>query len=214
MVTLRPYRHGDLAALYHICLVTGDAGQDASALHNDPHLIGHLYSAPYGVIEPDNVLVAEDAAGVCGYIVGTYDTDAFAARLEAQWWPALRQRYADTSGLTAADRERVAAILRPHRTPAELVAAYPAHIHMNLLERARGQRVGSRLLEAWRDKAKAGGSPAFTWAPAPAIATGWRSGRAAVSCRRARLGRRCGSAWIWHRRAAWFRLDRARQILR
>lgn len=157
MVTLRPYRHSDLEALYHICLVTGDAGRDASALHNDPHLIGHLYSAPYGAIEPEHVLVAEDEAGVCGYIVGTYDTEAFAARLEAQWWPELRRRYADTTGLSAADRERVAAIVRPHQAPAELVAAYPAHIHMNLLERARGQRVGSRLLEAWRNKARSGG---------------------------------------------------------
>ncbi|MCW5720435.1 MAG: GNAT family N-acetyltransferase [Devosia sp.] len=157
MVTLRPYRSSDLEALYHICLVTGDAGRDASALHKDPQLIGHLYAAPYGVLEPDRVLVAEDAAGVAGYIVGTYDTERFAARLEAEWWPALRQRYADTSGLTEADRGRVAAILRPHVSPADLVAAYPAHIHMNLLERLRGQRVGSRLLQAWRDQAKADG---------------------------------------------------------
>lgn len=157
MVTVRAYRADDLDALYQICLVTGDAGRDASALHNDPQLIGHLYSAPYGVIEPDLVLIAEDELGVCGYIVGTYDTDSFAAKLDANWWPELRRRYADTTDLSAADRARVAAIIEPHRPPAELVATYPAHIHMNLLKRARGQRVGSRLLDAWRDRAKAAG---------------------------------------------------------
>jgi len=157
MVTLRPYQAGDLDALYHICLVTGDAGKDASALHSDGQLIGHLYAAPYGVLEPEHVLVAEDAEGVAGYIVGTYDSRTFAERLEAEWWPGLRQRYANTSGLTEADRARVAAIMRPHTTPSELVAAYPAHIHMNLLERLRGQRVGTQLLEAWRQKARADG---------------------------------------------------------
>ena len=157
MVTLRPYQDSDLDALYEICLVTGDAGKDASALHNDPQLIGHLYSAPYAVIEPDNVLVAEDAEGVAGYIVGTYDTLAFAEKLEAQWWPALRQRYADAAGLTQADRLRVEAIMRPHVSPPELVAAYPAHIHMNLLARLRGQGVGTGLLSAWRDQARISG---------------------------------------------------------
>jgi GNAT superfamily N-acetyltransferase len=157
MVTLRPYRPDDLVALYEICLVTGDAGKDASPLHNDPQLVGHIYSAPYGVLEPDNVFVAEDDLGVAGYIVGTYDTLAFADRLEAEWWPALRQRYADPAGLTPADLNRVEAIMQPHSSPANLVADYPAHIHMNLLARLRGQGVGTRLLSAWTDQARQNG---------------------------------------------------------
>ncbi|MBF0679612.1 MAG: GNAT family N-acetyltransferase [Devosia sp.] len=157
MITLRPYQDGDLEALYEICLVTGDAGKDASPLHNDRQLVGHIYSAPYGALEPHNVFVAKDAEGVAGYIVGTYDTLAFAEKLETDWFPALRQRYADPSGLTPADLQRVEAIMKPHEAPTELVANYPAHIHMNLLERLRGQRVGTRLLDAWRDQARANG---------------------------------------------------------
>ena len=60
MVELRPYRADDLEALYEICLLTGDAGQDASPLHNDRKVVGHIYAAPYGVLEPANVFVAED----------------------------------------------------------------------------------------------------------------------------------------------------------
>ena len=59
MATIRAYRPDDLAALYDICLTTGASGQDASALHSDPELVGHIYAAPYGVLEPDRVLVAE-----------------------------------------------------------------------------------------------------------------------------------------------------------
>jgi GNAT superfamily N-acetyltransferase len=157
MVALRPYRPDDLEALYEICLVTGDSGNDASPLHNDRKVIGHLYSAPYGVLEPDQVIVAEDDQGVAGYIVGTFDTDGFAGRLEREWWPALRQHYAGVpaSEQTDTDRQRIAAIVEPSLNPPDIVARYPAHIHMNLLPRLRGQRVGTALLERWIAQARA-----------------------------------------------------------
>jgi GNAT superfamily N-acetyltransferase len=157
MATLRPYAPADLDGLYSICLKTGDSGGDATTLHNDPQLIGHIYAAPYGVLEPDNVLVAEDEAGLAGYIVGTHDSDAFAERLDREWWPALQARYADSAGMTAADKGRIAAIMKPQRSPADLVATYPAHIHMNLLAQLRGQRVGTRLLQAWIHQARTKG---------------------------------------------------------
>jgi GNAT superfamily N-acetyltransferase len=161
MASLRAYRPDDLEALYEICLLTGDAGRDASPLHNDRKLTGHIYAAPYGVLEPEHVFVAEDDQGVAGYIVGTFDTDAFDARLEREWWPALRQHYAGMppAKLTPADRLRVAAIAGPSPNPADLVARYPAHIHMNLLERLRGQRVGTGLLQRWIESARAAGVP-------------------------------------------------------
>jgi GNAT superfamily N-acetyltransferase len=157
MVEVRPYRPADLDALYDICLRTGDAGQDASALHNDPKLVGHIYAAPYGVLEPEQVFVAEDDEGVAGYVVGTHDTDRFANRLEAEWWPALRERYAGATGMTEADQKRIEGIMSPHASPADIVATYPAHIHMNLLPRLRGQRVGSGLLALWVEQAREAG---------------------------------------------------------
>jgi len=157
MLSLRSYRLDDLDALYAICLQTGDASNDATPLHSDHQLVGHIYAAPYGVLDPENVFVAEDEAGVAGYVVGTYDSNRFAERLEREWWPGLRARYADRSGMTEADRGRIASIMRPEKTPADIVARYPAHIHMNLLSRLRGQRVGTRLLEMWVTQARAAG---------------------------------------------------------
>jgi GNAT superfamily N-acetyltransferase len=161
MASPRPYRPDDLEALYEICLLTGDAGRDASPLHNDRKLTGHIYAAPYGMLEPEHVFVAEDDQGVAGYIVGTFDTNGFAERLEREWWPALRRQYASMqpANLTPADRMRVAAIESPERNPAELVARYPAHIHMNLLERLRGQGMGTALLQRWIAHARAAGVP-------------------------------------------------------
>lgn len=159
MVALRPYRPDDLEALYEICLLTADSGKDASPLHHDRKVIGHIYAAPYGVLEPGHVFVAEDDQGVAGYIVGTFDTDGFNARLERDWWPALRQHYADVpkAELTATDRQRIGAIMEPSLNPPDIVAQYPAHIHMNLLPRLRGQRVGTALLDRWITQARVAG---------------------------------------------------------
>jgi hypothetical protein len=71
---IRPYRPADLGALYQICLLTGDDGQDATSLFRDPQLLGHCFAAPYGLFEPSLAFVAEDADGVGGYILGALDT--------------------------------------------------------------------------------------------------------------------------------------------
>jgi len=45
---IRPYLPSDLDALYRICLLTGDDGQDASSLYKDPRLPGHFSRLPMG----------------------------------------------------------------------------------------------------------------------------------------------------------------------
>lgn len=150
---IRPYAPGDLDALYDISLKTGLAGGDATHLHAEPRIIGDIYAAPYAILEPDLALVVEDTEGVAGYMLGTLDTRAFEARQDQDWWPALRARYPDPKGVPGAqrtpDQARAARIHRPVATPEPLVAAYPAHLHINLLPRLQGQGVGERLVTTW-----------------------------------------------------------------
>ena len=158
--TLRQARIDDLDEIYNISLVTGDAGQDATPLHRDGKLIGHIYSAPYVTLSPDTAFVAEDAQGVAGYIVGVHDTLAFQAKLERDWWPALRDAYPDPKGdpeLWNADEKRIAAIHHPSSAPSAIIQAFPAHIHMNLLSRLRGQGMGTKLLDLWLSQARDAG---------------------------------------------------------
>lgn len=153
MPTLRQFRPDDLDALYAISLATGNAGGDAAHLYDDPRLIGHIYAAPYAVLAPELVRVVEDRDGVGGYVLGALDTLEWAARLERQWWPHLRQRYADPRDIPAAsrtpDQRRAAMIHEPETPPAEVVARFPAHLHMNLLPRLQGRGLGSALLGTW-----------------------------------------------------------------
>lgn len=151
--TIRDVRPGDVEALYHIALKTGDAGQDATALYQDARLVGHVYSAPYALLSPETSLVVEDDEGVAGYIVGALDTRAFEALVEAKWWPELRPLYADPSDTPHetwnADQLRAYLIHHPHRTPDRIVENHPSHLHINLLPRLQGQDMGRRLMDRW-----------------------------------------------------------------
>jgi ribosomal protein S18 acetylase RimI-like enzyme len=145
--TIRLAEPGDLADLYRICLLTGDGGEDASPLYEDPRLLGEIFAAPYAILEPALAFVAEDEQGVSGYVLGALDTRDFERRLEEQWWPALRERYQDPGEQPETWPERWAAhIHRPRPTPAELLTDYPSHLHIDLLPRTQGQGAGRRLI--------------------------------------------------------------------
>lgn len=153
MAQIRRLRPGDLDALYDICLKTGDGGADATALYADPRLIGEIFAAPYARLEPEHAWVAEDQAGVAGYILGAPDTRAFEARLETEWWPALRRRYPDTADIPSWRRTReqwdAFYIHHPPPNPQAAVDAAPAHLHIDLLPRLQGQGVGKALMDRW-----------------------------------------------------------------
>ncbi len=175
--TIRPVQPGDLADLYRIALLTGDSGQDATAMYRDPDLVGHIYAAPYATLSPETSFVAEDDQGVCGYIVGALDTRAFEARLEAEWWPALRTRLPDPSGPPlewTADQRLIHTIHHPPRTPRRLNEPYPSHLHINLVPRRQGQGMGRRLMDRWlatvRDLGSAGAHLGVSGANSRAIA--------------------------------------------
>ena len=52
-------------------------------------------------------------------------------------------------------------IFQPERTPAAIVADYPAHVHMNLLPRLQDKGVGARLLASWMSVAQGRGVKAI-----------------------------------------------------
>jgi hypothetical protein len=88
MIKLREFRSRDLDALYAISLATGHEGSDASHLYQDAELMGHIYSAPYALLEPGLVLVAVDGDKVAGLAAGAINTLQWEDVLEQNWWPA------------------------------------------------------------------------------------------------------------------------------
>jgi GNAT superfamily N-acetyltransferase len=156
---LRPYGLPDLPALYRICLLTGDAGEDASALYADPDLLGHVYVGPYLALEPALAVVVADRAGVAGYAIGTADTAAFDERAEREWWPLVRERYPAPDGEPVTADERLARLVHDlPRASEDVLRRYPGHLHIDLLPRVQGIGAGRRAMERLLDLLAATGA--------------------------------------------------------
>ncbi len=157
--SVRPYRPDDLGALYDVCLKTGDTGEDATGLYDDPKLLGHLYAAPYAVLEPDLTFVLEDGGGVCGYVLGAFDSGVFYDRLETEWFPPLRKQYPEPNGNESLTRdERIVKQLYDEPQKSPFFEAYPSHLHIDLLPRAQGSGNGRTLMETFLGALKDRGS--------------------------------------------------------
>jgi ribosomal protein S18 acetylase RimI-like enzyme len=147
--TIRNYHPSDLPFIYEVCLKTGDSGKDASELYQDPYLIGHYYAAPYAVLEPELCFIACVDHKPVGYILGTENTEQFAARCEKAWFPVLRQRYPfPLEGDESLDARIIRLIHQGIPVKPEFLD-YPAHLHIDLLPAAQGQGFGRTLIETF-----------------------------------------------------------------
>lgn len=160
---LRPFHPADLPAMYRLCLLTGEAGGDATSLYRNPDLLAHLYCGPYPIADPGLTFVVVDEHGLVGYIVATADTMAFDRWLAEHWWPTLRAQYPlDVVGADPGDGTQDHVLVRRmHEWPAAdelpVFATHPAHLHIDLLPRAQGQGWGRRMVEALSDALRARG---------------------------------------------------------
>lgn len=163
MTTIRLARTDDATEvdrLYDICLRTGDSGEDATGRYTDPRLLGEVYLGAYLALEPGLAFVAERDGAVVGYALGTTDTRGFEARCEASWWPPLRERHPlDGVPDDAPDAWLVRQIHRPPLAEDAVVAAFPAHLHVDLLPQGQGGGNGRRLLETLFDALRDAGAP-------------------------------------------------------
>ena len=90
--------------------------------------------------------------GVCGYAIAASDSPAFEERMDRDWWPELRIRYP----LTPDANRVVQQIHRPARVDPVLARDYPAHMHANLLPRAKGKGFGGALVRTVLERLEKG----------------------------------------------------------
>ncbi|TCO55113.1 hypothetical protein EV192_108401 [Actinocrispum wychmicini] len=152
-------RPDDTDALYKVCLETADDGGDGTELFDDPQLVGHIFAAPYPIFEPSLAFVAEDGAGVGGYIIGALDTLAFGETLEREWWPKLRARYPLDGEYGEHDRRMVDLIHNPPPPPDVAYPGHPSHLHIDIVARMQGEGLGVRFMDTMFAALRAHGSP-------------------------------------------------------
>jgi ribosomal protein S18 acetylase RimI-like enzyme len=160
---IRPARLGDEPGAYHVCLKTGDHGQDGEPFYQeDPDALGRIYVGPYLAFEPGLALILEDDDGICGYALGAYESRAFYARFDAEWRPQLCARVPAPQGDPRA-WTRVQQVHHSYHHPdyfcPEPYASYPSHLHIDLLPHAQGRGYGRRMLEQAMNALRRRGSP-------------------------------------------------------
>ena len=149
----------DLDALYEVCLRTGAAGSDASDRFDHPKILGQVYVGPYVMLDGCIPLTYEDHLEPAGYALAAIDTDSFHSECERDWWPSLRAIYPDPGpDPTTYDEELMSHIYRPPRPSKEVVAAYPAHLHIDLLPRIQGIGLGRKMITRSLEELKACGA--------------------------------------------------------
>jgi len=164
MPTIRPYHPHDRAAVYEICIRTAYAGQDARGHYEDPDVLPEIFAGPYVHLEPELAfVVADDADEAVGYIIGTADTEKFAARFREEWLPQVTDRYPPLpSGHEPQTPDEIMVYLlhTPERMIVPALAAYPAHLHIDLLPAYQAMGWGRRLIETFAAALGAAGVPA------------------------------------------------------
>jgi ribosomal protein S18 acetylase RimI-like enzyme len=161
--TIRLAHPDDQAGAYHVCMKTGNFGQDGEPFYReDPDALGRIFVGPYLAFEPELSLILEDKDGVCGYALGAFDSRNFYHRYETEWRPKLCAQFPAPTG-DPATRSRVQNVHSWYHHPdyftPEPYERYPSHLHIDLLERAQGRGFGRKMLEQVMDKLRERGSP-------------------------------------------------------
>lgn len=160
MDTIRLATPEDRATLIEICLLTGNSGQDASALFNEKQMLGDFYVAPYLESDPGFAFVLSQEERVTGYALATLNTAIFNRYLDEEYLPLVRERYLPRIGaFTAAERELWALFTSSHATNPGLLERYPSELHIDLLPSAQRKGFGRALMEELLAALKLGGSP-------------------------------------------------------
>ncbi|GAA4823687.1 GNAT family N-acetyltransferase [Streptomyces ziwulingensis] len=165
---VRPYRPEDYPDLDDICVRTGYEGQDSRPHYADPSVLTATFAAPYVHLEPELAFVLDDGTGrAVGYVLGTADTARFAADFRTVWLPRVAGRHPapesppGTGTGTGTQDEAIARLLHdPERMIVPELAAYPAHLHIDLLPEWQGRGHGRTLMHTFLRALRERGVPA------------------------------------------------------
>ncbi|KAF2008530.1 GCN5-related N-acetyltransferas-like protein [Aaosphaeria arxii CBS 175.79] len=166
---VRPY---DPAKDFEACILIFNTTIDKTLDFEPARTIGsHIWCRPYLLLSPRSCFVLDDGNGLAvGYIIGTPDTLAFAAKWKSDFLPTVDansfthdgppltpEKSALVDGLKHSlyEAECSDIIARP-----DILAGYPAHLHIDIEPAFQGRGFGAllvaRFLKGLREEGAAG----------------------------------------------------------
>jgi ribosomal protein S18 acetylase RimI-like enzyme len=159
MARIRPYDPADYDAITRICLLTAEAGGDATGLYASDDLMPDVFARPYVAFQPDLAWVVDAGNGAEGYLLGIADTRAFVQWFRSDWVPVLATRYEHTEPVVTKDDLIRHLGFWPERMLIPELDDYPAHLHIDLLPALQGQGMGRRLIDTLIAELRSRGIP-------------------------------------------------------
>ncbi len=176
-IEIRLYEPRDRAVVREICCDTADAGNPVERFFPDREVFADALTRYYTDLAPEATWIAEDAGQVVGYLTGCFDTRRFLRAMAFRIGPAaffkalgrgslwhpltwrlfLAQFCRASAPLADSSNTSTTASEGAYPTTRNLLKEYPAHVHINLCQTARGGGVGEQLLEAFLRQAKEAG---------------------------------------------------------
>jgi len=144
---IRQATRQDEEAMYKVCLQTGNYGDDGTEFYSDPNIIGRRWVGPYLHLENEFAFVLEDNIGVCGYVLGALDSPKFYQKLLNQWIPKMKLLYPKIPDNIDGKRDiDMIKDFHAFEIPPEF-PGYPSHLHIDLIARAQGKHLGTKMIK-------------------------------------------------------------------
>jgi GNAT superfamily N-acetyltransferase len=162
MVGCRPYAPTDRAAIRDISFRTGFMGESVARFWAHAESWADVWTSYYTDGEPESLSVATIDGTVVGYLAGCVDTAAMRPTVDELLATAIRKHRLlvrrGTAGFLA--RAIVDGLRDRGRATGEFIdPRWPAHLHIDLLQEARGIGLGAALMQRWLDRLRELGSP-------------------------------------------------------
>jgi ribosomal protein S18 acetylase RimI-like enzyme len=153
---IRLYEPRDREAVREVCRATAYGGDGVGLI--DPDLLLDLMTRYFTDFADRSLWVAARGERVVGYLAGCVDERAFERTQTQRIVPAALARAMKRGLLVRRELWRLLAafpgfVAAGGLRAASAVAGYPGHLHVNLLQEARGRSLGSRLVEGFLEEA-------------------------------------------------------------
>ncbi|MBI3996406.1 MAG: GNAT family N-acetyltransferase [Candidatus Omnitrophica bacterium] len=159
---IRLYRPSDAAAIRQIAFETADRGQSMTHMLDDRELIADVLVDYYRRYEPETLWVAESEDRVVGYLTGSLKSGQYRQRMAWNILPAAAGQAVARGLLWQRQSWRLARAGVDTWWRGGLgrdvdLKRYPAHLHINIKEGFRSQRLGHALVERFMAQAAGAG---------------------------------------------------------